>query len=69
MLTLLSNVFRKGDPYLQERFGNYWIRTTPARYCSKFAYPPDAESGIVRYDPKMAKNASALSEPEIPVSR
>ncbi|KAK4095875.1 multicopper oxidase [Parathielavia hyrcaniae] len=37
-------------PYEQERFGNYWMRVTPARKCSKFTYGPDEQMGIVRYN-------------------
>jgi hypothetical protein len=54
------------DPYIKERDGNYWIRTTPARYCNKFAYGPDERSGIIRYDPAMLRNISSLSEPDEP---
>lgn len=54
------------DPYLKERDGNYWIRTTPARKCHKFAYFPDEQSGIIRYDPAMLRNVSSLSEPNEP---
>ncbi|KAN0078973.1 Multicopper oxidase domain containing protein [Elaphomyces granulatus] len=36
---------------------NYWIRTIPARKCSKFYCGPDEEMGIVRY------NANSTSSP------
>ncbi|KAK4118010.1 multicopper oxidase [Parathielavia appendiculata] len=38
------------DPYKKERYGNYWMRVVPARKCSKFAFGPDQQMGIVRYN-------------------
>ncbi|KAK4184062.1 putative laccase precursor [Podospora australis] len=38
------------EPYKAERYGNYWMRAVPARKCSKFAYGPDEQMGIVRYN-------------------
>ncbi|KAF2762432.1 hypothetical protein EJ05DRAFT_459204 [Pseudovirgaria hyperparasitica] len=51
-------------PYEKERAGNYWIRTIPLRKCSKFAFGPDEQSGIIRYNPKESRNTISFSEPE-----
>jgi len=54
------------DPYTKERDGNYWMRTTPARYCNKFAYGPDEATGIIRYNSKMSTDVASISEPDEP---
>ena len=53
------------DPFKVERNGNFWMRTIPARKCSKFAYGPDQQMGIIRYGPKDARKESPLSEPPL----
>ncbi|KAK4239002.1 putative laccase precursor [Achaetomium macrosporum] len=56
------------DPYKYERYGNYWMRATPARKCSKFAFGPDEQMGIIRYNRSLegVKNAATpLSEPDL----
>jgi hypothetical protein len=35
---------------------NYWIRTIPARKCSKFYCGPDEQMGIIRYNESNTKN-------------
>lgn len=51
------------DPYKHDKYGNFWMRVVPARKCSKFAYGPDEQMGIVRYN-KTNKN-DPLSEPPL----
>ncbi|VBB84489.1 Putative laccase precursor [Podospora comata] len=53
--------------YKTERYGNYWMRATPARKCSKFAFGPDEQMGIVRYNRTMPPRGwqDPLSEPSL----
>ncbi|KAK3937427.1 putative laccase precursor [Diplogelasinospora grovesii] len=65
------------EPYKPdlERYGNYWMRAAPARKCSKFAFGPDQQMGIVRYnrtyqtDPRYVNGSlrrpDPLSEPPL----
>ncbi|KAK0636757.1 multicopper oxidase-domain-containing protein [Bombardia bombarda] len=58
------------NPYEAERYGNYWMRAVPARKCSKFAFGPDEQMGIIRYNQSLLANASLhrpdpLSEPPL----
>ncbi|KAL2022363.1 hypothetical protein VTK56DRAFT_5430 [Thermocarpiscus australiensis] len=56
------------DPYQPERYGNYWMRAVPARKCSKFAFGPDEQMGIVRYNRSYVNVTGPpdpLSEPEL----
>lgn len=60
------NVIVQGldNPKEYEKYGNFWMRVIPARKCSKFAYGPDQQMGIVRYF-KVKPKKSPLSEPEL----
>jgi len=53
------------NPYKAERYGNYWMRAVPARKCSKFAFGPDQQMGIVRYNRNAKKLSDPLSEPPL----
>lgn len=54
------------EPLEAERNGNFWMRTIPARKCSKFAYGPDQQMGIIRYDQKKdVEGETPLSEPHL----
>ncbi|KAK3379063.1 multicopper oxidase-domain-containing protein [Lasiosphaeria ovina] len=49
-------------PFAAERNGNYWMRVVPARKCSKFAFGPDEQMGIIRYN---TSTQDPLSEPPL----
>ncbi|KAK4041644.1 putative laccase precursor [Parachaetomium inaequale] len=51
------------EPYKEERYGNYWMRAVPARKCSKFAFGPDEQMGIVRYNQTLADHPDDASDP------
>jgi len=56
------------NPYEKERYGNYWMRAVPARKCSKFAFGPDQQMGIVRYNRTYMtakRRPDPLSEPPL----
>jgi hypothetical protein len=56
------------NPEKAERYGNYWMRAVPARKCSKFAFGPDQQMGIIRYNTKYVNDPLApdpLSEPPL----
>ncbi|RDL37140.1 uncharacterized protein BP5553_04573 [Venustampulla echinocandica] len=44
------HVIVHAKPRNPARHNNYWIRTIPARQCSKFACGPDEKMGILRYN-------------------
>ena len=51
------------EPYKHDKYGNFWMRVVPARKCSKFAYGPDEQMGIVRYNKNSTNDP--LSEPQL----
>ncbi|KAK3900945.1 putative laccase precursor [Staphylotrichum tortipilum] len=56
------------NPYEKERYGNYWMRAVPARKCSKFAFGPDQQMGILRYNRTYMtakRRPDPLSEPPL----
>ncbi|KAK3687959.1 multicopper oxidase-domain-containing protein [Podospora appendiculata] len=56
------------NPYAAERYGNYWMRAEPARKCSKFAFGPDQQMGIIRYNrayQNVTNPPDPLSEPPL----
>jgi hypothetical protein len=44
------HVIVHANPIRPNKYNNYWMRTIPARKCSKFSCGPDEQMGIIRYD-------------------